>query len=51
MEKIPKIIDVLRGNCCETYRDIPQKTLMKEFTKKKFLTRKKLFQNMGSSLL
>ena len=25
MEKIPEISGVLRGNCCEIYRNIPQK--------------------------
>ena len=36
MKKIPKIRSVLQGNCCETCRNIPQKTPMNgEFTKKK----------------
>ena len=34
MEKIPKMSDVARGNCCETYRNISQKTPMKEFAKR-----------------
>ena len=29
----------LQGNCCETYRSIPKKTSIKEFTKKNSLTR------------
>ena len=39
MEKIPKINGVVRGKCYETYRNIPQKTPMKEFAKRKSLTR------------
>ena len=35
---------VLRGNCCETYRNIPQKTLMNGCTKKNSLTRQILFR-------
>ena len=33
MKKTPKITDVLRGNYCETCRNIPQKTLMNGFNK------------------
>ena len=29
MQKIPKMSGVLRGNCCETCRNIPQKTPLK----------------------
>ena len=38
MEKIPKMSGVLQGSCCETCRNIPHKTPMKEFTKKNSLT-------------
>ena len=34
--KVPKIKGVLRGNCCETFHNIPQKTPKKEFTRKEF---------------
>ena len=33
----------LRGDCCETYRNIAQKTPMKKFTKKNSLTRQSFF--------
>ena len=33
MENIPNMSGVLRGNCCKTCLNIPQKTLMKEFRK------------------
>ena len=39
MEKILKMSGVLRSNCCETCRNIPQKTPVKEFIKKNSLTR------------
>ena len=42
---------ILRGNCCETCRNIPQKTPMNGFTKKNSLTRKMLFWNVGSNVL
>ena len=32
MEKIPKMSDVLQGNCCETGRNILQKTRNKKIT-------------------
>ena len=35
----------LRGNCCETCRNILRKTSMKKFTKKNSLTRQMLIQN------
>ena len=35
--------EVLEDNCCENCRHIPQKTPMKEFTKKNSLIRQKLF--------
>ena len=38
--------NVLRGNCRETGRNIPQKTPMDEFTKKNSLTRQMLFWNI-----
>ena len=30
MEKIPKMSGVLRGNCCDTCSDIPQKWVYQE---------------------
>ena len=36
MEKIPRMSGVLRGNCCETCLNIPQKSPINEFTEKKF---------------
>ena len=39
---MPKATGVLRGNCCETCRNIPQKTPMDEFTKKNSLARQTL---------
>ena len=51
MEKIPKMSGVLRGNCCETCRNIPQKTPMNGFTKKNSLTRQMLFRNVCSNFL
>ena len=51
MEKIPKMSGILRGNFCETCRNIPLKTPMKEFTKKNSLTRQMLFQNACSNFL
>ena len=51
MEKILKISGALRGNCCENCRNIPQKTPMKEFTTKNFVTKQMLFQNVCSNLL
>ena len=30
MKKIPKMSSVLRGNCCETCRNIPQKKTYEE---------------------
>ena len=51
MEKIPKMSRVLRGNGCETCRNIPDKTTMTEFTKKNSLTRKMLFRNVRSNFL
>ena len=41
MEKTPKVSDVLRGNCCQTCRNIPQKTPMKKLTKKNSLINKR----------
>ena len=49
--RAPKIGAVLRGNCCETCLDIPQKTTMNGFTKKNSLTRQKLFRNVCSNVL
>ena len=46
MEKIPKMSGVLRGNCCETCRNIPQKTHMNGFIKKNSLTRQILQQRI-----
>ena len=43
--------NVLRSNCCETGRNIPQKTPMDEFTKKNYLTRQMLFWNISSNFL
>ena len=37
MEKKTKTSSVLRGNCCETCRNISQKTFIKKFTKKNSL--------------
>ena len=51
MEIIPKISGVLRGNCCESCRNIPSKIPMKEFTEKKVLTRQMHFGNVCSNLL
>ena len=51
MEKIPKMSGVLRGNCCETCRNIPQKAPMKKFTMKNSLTRQMLFRNVCSNFL
>ena len=34
MKKITKMSGVLRGNYCETFRNIPQKAPMNGFTKK-----------------
>ena len=45
MKQIPKMNDILRGNCCETCRNTPQKTLMNGFTKKNSLTRQMIFRN------
>ena len=45
-EKAPKMSGVLRGNYCETCRNIPQKTRMKKFTKKNSLTKQMLFRNV-----
>ena len=39
MEKIPKMDGVLRGNCCQTCRNIPLKTPMKKLTMKDSLIR------------
>ena len=49
MEKIPKISGALRSNCCETCRNIPQKTPMKKFSKKNSLTRQRLFRTVCSN--
>ena len=49
MEKIPKMSVVLRGNCCETCRNIPQKTSMKKFTRKNSLTRQMHFSEVCSN--
>ena len=51
MEKTPKWSGILRGNCCETYRNIPQKTSTNEFTKKNSLVRQILFQKVCSNFL
>ena len=40
MEKKTKTSSVLRGNCCETCRNISQKTFIKKFTKKNSLANK-----------
>ena len=45
MSKMPKLSCVLQGNCCETCRNIPKKTLMKEFTKKNSITNNFKFYN------
>ena len=42
---------VLLGNCSETCCDIPQKALMKEFTKKNCLTRQMIFRKVCSNFL
>ena len=42
---------VLQGNCCETGRNIPQKSPMDEFTKKNSLTRQMFFWNVSSNFL
>ena len=39
MEKIPKMSRVLRGNCCETCRNIPQKEPMKKFYQQEFFSK------------
>ena len=39
MKKKPNMSGVLRGNFCETCRNVPQKTPMNRFTKKNSLTR------------
>ena len=39
MEKIPKMSGVLRGNCCETCRNIPQKEPMKKFYQQEFFSK------------
>ena len=41
---------VLGGKCCETCRNIPQKTPMKKFTMKNSLIRQKTFWNLCSNL-
>ena len=51
MKKIPKMSGVLRGNCGETCRNIPQKTPMNGFTKKSSLTRRMLFLERLQQLL
>ena len=51
MKKIPNMSGVLRGNSCETCRNIPQKVPMNGFTKKNSLTRQMLFQNVYSNFL
>ena len=48
---LPKMSGVLRGNCCETCRNIFQKTPMNGFTKKNSLTRQMLFLNVCSNFL
>ena len=50
MEKIQKKSGVLLGNCWETLCNILQKTPVKEFTKKKSLTRS-YFRKICSSFL
>ena len=45
MSEMPKLSCVLQGNCCETCRNIPKKTLMKEFTKKNSITNNFKFYN------
>ena len=42
---------LLRDHCCETCRNIPQKTPMKEFIKKNSLTRQILFSERLKQLL
>ena len=42
---------VLRDNCWETCRNIPQKTPMNDFTKYNSLTRQMLFWNVCSNSL
>ena len=51
MKKIPKMSGVLRGNCCEICRNIPQKTPMNGCTNKNSLTRQMLFGNTSSNFL
>ena len=51
MEEIPKISGVLRGNCCENFRNISHKKPMKEFTKTNSLTREILFRNLQQLLI
>ena len=51
MENIAKMGRVLRGDCCETCRNILLKISMKEFTKKNSLTRQMLFLNVCSKQL
>ena len=43
MQKIPKMSVVFRGNCCETCRNIPQKTPMNGLTKNNPLIRSYAF--------
>ena len=42
---------VLRGNCCETCHNIPQKIPTKKFTKKNSLTRQMQFLEQLQQLL
>ena len=45
------MIGVLRGNCCETCRNVPKNTPMKKFTKENFLTRQNAFSEHLQQLL
>ena len=43
MEKVQKMSRLLRDNCCETCRNIPQKTLMKDVAIKRILYQERCF--------
>ena len=51
MKQIPKMSGILRGNCCETCRNIPRKTPTNVVSKKNSLTRQMLFREACSNVL
>ena len=43
MKKLPKISDVLRGNCCETCHNIPQKNTHEWVSQEEFFNKTDAF--------